>query len=227
MQRDIKTKISRFLETNVDISQSTRDELASVQEEMDMEESMVMLPVLPGYEFHEFLPESEKGKSEDKEVHQLPNKLAIEIDGSDDNANYSIKHPAGSRLEFFHDGRGILKTWNSWQMSSLKNILLISRNTMEVAASRRININTMRFYLDAEEEIHINSTDIMIKAIDTNISSDLHIEGDTEIFGDVTIDGDVEITGEVNITGKLVVNGIDFSTHHHITPHGPTIGNPY
>jgi hypothetical protein len=161
----------------------------------------VIEAVTPDYSFKEFKPESEKGNTEDKHVEQLPNKLAIEKDGSKDNAMYSIKHPSGSRYDMLDDGRMVIKSGKSMQIMALKNILMNSSNALEVKASRSMNLKTTDFFLESDAVV-IDAKDIII-------------QGNLHIVGDFAIEGDLEIFGDMNVSGETMFGGIVFSEHTH------------
>jgi hypothetical protein len=135
----------------------------------------------PEYSFQEFEPESHLGKTEDKEALVMPNGLTVEVDGSKDNAYYSVKHPSGSRFELFDDGRGILKTMLSFQLVSMKNLLINARNMLELSVSRRINVKTEQFFLD--------TTETTITCENFKIKGDLHIQGNLFIEGKIFYNG--------------------------------------
>ena len=164
----------------------------------------VMMAEIPEYAFAEFPPESENGQAENKDVQQLPNKMTFEHDGSKDNAYYSIKHPSGSRMEYFHDGRMNIKATDSFQLMSMKNLLINSRNTMEVGVSRRINVHTLRFLLESEE-FQVSTEDFVLDTMMFHLTTEdgIMFESDMDFFGDMVIDG------------GLKINGVNFDTHTH------------
>ena len=69
----------------------------------------MMGALTPGIIINEIAKTSELGEVYKKVAYQLPNGMAFEFDGSDDNINMSIAHPAGARIEITHDGHLVFK----------------------------------------------------------------------------------------------------------------------
>jgi hypothetical protein len=142
----------------------------------------------PEYTFKEFAPESEKGKTETKKAWSMPNGMLLEMDGSEDNKMFAIKHPEGSRIELLDDGRGVIKTFKSLQIISRKNLLFNVLNAFTIKAARYIQIKTQQFFLESQE-------------IDV-VTDNFKIKGDFHVEGKQYIDGELWVKG-VNIYDKL------------------------
>ena len=156
----------------------------------------------PQYKLEEHPPDSEKGNSEDKTVRQLPNKMSIEEDGSDDNAYYAIKHPTGSRFDLHHSGNGTLKTNADLQ--------LISNGHTTVYAGGQYNLAAMTW--------------LNIKSPTTYIEGKVIIQGDVEVYGNMMIDGNLTVTGTIDATKEIASAdevyaktraGVKLSKHDH------------
>ena len=175
----------------------------------------------PEYNFKEYPPEDEKGVSEKKKVYQYPNGLAISIDGTEEddeggrNAYYGIKHPTGTRLEMFEDGRAVLKSNDSMQFVQGKNLLVNTGNTMEMKVGSRINLKVPKLYIECDS-IEIVCPEIKIKG-DIDIVGDINMEGDITLFGNITQEGNQNITGSVTVSnGDVVADGISLKQHKHM-----------
>jgi len=175
----------------------------------------VVIASTPEYNAKEYDPEDEAGVTELKEISQYPNDIAITIDGSDDNAYYSIKHPTGSRLDFLHDGRAIIKSNQSMEIFADKNLLMNIGNMQELSAKTRINIKTPKLYIECDS-IDIIADTINIKG-DLNIVGDITMDGNIELYGDINQTGNQLIYGSVNIVnGDCIADGISLKNHKHM-----------
>ena len=76
----------------------------------------MMGAITPGIMIDEIAKTSELGNVWQKVVNQLPNGLSFEYDGSDDNVNFSISHPAGARIEISHEGNIVFKASTNDEM---------------------------------------------------------------------------------------------------------------
>jgi phage baseplate assembly protein gpV len=168
----------------------------------------------PDYAYSEFPPEDENGETEHKDVTQYPNGIAISIDGSDDNAYVSFKHPTGTRLDMFNDGRAILKSSTSMQLQQGQNLLVNTGNTVEMKVGSRINLKTPKLYIECDS-IDIVANEINIKG-DINIVGDINMQGNITLFGNITQTGNQQINGSVNVSGgDVVADGISLKNHTH------------
>ena len=174
----------------------------------------VKIATTPKYAFDEFKPEDEKGVTEHKEINQLPNGIAISLDGSEDNAYVSFKHPTGTRLDMFNDGRSILKSCTSMQLVQGQNLLVNTGNTAEISVATRINLKTPKLYIECDT-IEIQADQINIKG-NLDMVGNINMEGNITLFGNITQTGNQQIYGNVNVTGgDIVADGISLKEHVH------------
>lgn len=163
----------------------------------------------------EFPPESTEGKTSEKTGIQYPSGIAIEIDGTPEketyhsteefdkstkrNANYSIKHPEGSRIEFFDDGRSIIKSKASAQVLTEQNLIQHADLDMEI---------------DATNTIRINSTDLLIKVNNIVIIADTM---DVQV-PNTTWTGDIDLSGTLSQIGDGAIIDKGKVLHSHCHP---------
>ncbi len=174
------------------------------------------------YAYDEYPPESEKGETEKKNAIQLPNGISIEWDGTEDNddsgrnAMVSIKHPEGSRIDMFDDGRMIVKSADSTQFQQEKNLLINTGNVCTLSAKNYIQIKVPKLYIEGEN-IDIDAEIINYSCNELNITcNDMNIKGDLNITGNINQEGNQQVYGNINVTGgDVVADGVSLKNHTH------------
>jgi phage baseplate assembly protein gpV len=170
--------------------------------------SGVLTAFAPEVTIDDWKPESEKGKSEFKEIDQLPNGLALEYDGTPEletegeedqkrNAYFAIKHPEGSRMDMFDDGRVAFRSDASMQLVQGENLQIKTENNMYMKVKNNVEIETENFH------ILCNGGNIDIVAKKANIK------------GEVNIVGNVNIAGTVKVTEDVIASGVSLVNHTH------------